>query len=154
MTVIRLRYNSHVSVSLLPPKFIPMKRKAEPASVEEEDEDPKTGEVFLKAGERASITSSSDQFERRSKWRKSDLDFRRGSASKYLGSILDVIGQAKEAKEGEMFTILAGEHEDNQNVWKECEKLGRKYRAFYLAGKRLRYPFQGSGTDLSFQTRS
>lgn len=109
-----------------------MKRKAEPASVEEEVEDIRTGDIIRKAANSASITSSSDQSERRRQWRKSDLDFKSGSASKFLGPMLEVIGQGKEE---EMLTIMAGEHEDNQEVWRDCEKSGRKYRAFYHVGK-------------------
>lgn len=114
-----------------------MKRKAEPATLEVEEEDPRTGDFRRGAVATASITSSSDQFERRRQWRKSDLDFKSGSASKYLGPMLAVIGQAKE---GEMLTILAGDYEDNMNVWQACEKSGRKYRAFYLGGKQSSIP--------------
>jgi hypothetical protein len=121
-----------------------MKRKAEPASLEEEEEDPKTGDILRKSAASSSITSSSDQFERRRKWRKSDLDFQSGSAAKALGSMLEVIDQAKE---GQMLTVLAGEHEDNADIWQECEKLGRKYRAFYLVGERRSNQLQGTNID-------
>lgn len=61
--------------------------------------------------------------------------------------MLEVISQANPAKEGEMFTFWAGEHEDNLDVWEECEKSGYKYRAFYFAGKCPIYPSQVSVTD-------
>jgi hypothetical protein len=129
-----------------------MKRKAEPASIEEEEEDPKTGEILLKPGESASITSSPDQYERRRQWRKSDLDFQSGSASEPLGSMTEVISEAN-LPEGEIFTVLAGEYDDNVEVWKECERLGRQYRAFYFAGKH-KCSVAGLVTDLSHQKKS
>jgi hypothetical protein len=145
------RNRASLFFSLSRPPIASMKRNAEPASLEEEEEDPRTGDIRRKAAASASITSSSDQFERRRKWRKSDLDFQTGSASKSLGSMLEIIGLAKE---GEMLTVLAGEHEDNAKVWKDCEKSGRKYRVFYLVGECVSTSRLVSITDELFQTRS
>lgn len=111
--------------------FYAMKRKPEPATAG--DEDPETGEVIVGTEHSASISESpEDKPERRKKWRRSSSDFHNDCTSKYLGSVLDVI---IEAKKGEMLSIVAGKHDDNGEVWKECEKLGFKYRAFYTEGK-------------------
>jgi hypothetical protein len=106
-----------------------MKRKA--AFLEEED--PETGEAVLGTESSASIFLSPEESrERRKSWRRSGSDFVSDSESTHLGTVLNVIEEWK-SKEAYL-TVIAGEHEDNVEVWKECKSAGTKFRLFALKG--------------------
>ena len=108
-----------------------MKRKA--AFVEEEDS--KTGEAVLGTESSASIFLPPEQSsERRKTWRRSGSDFVSDLDSTHLGTVLNVVEQSK--NEGGLLTVVAGEHEDNAEVWKECKNAGTKFRLFALKGRR------------------
>lgn len=107
-----------------------MKRKA--AFVEEEDS--KTGEAVLGTESSASIFQPPEQSsERRKTWRRSGSDFVSDLDSTHLGTVLNVVEQSK--NEGGLLTVVAGEHEDNAEVWKECKNAGTKFRLFALKGR-------------------
>lgn len=107
-----------------------MKRKAAFA----EEEDPITGEAILGTETSASFSLSPEQDrERRRKWRKSASDFvMTDSDSVYLGPMLNMIKQAKE--HDDLVTIVGGEYEDHEEVWKECQNVGSKFRYFSPKG--------------------
>jgi hypothetical protein len=106
-----------------------MKRKA--AFVEEEDS--KTGEVVLGTESSASIFLPPEQSsEQRKTWRRSGSDFVSDLESTHLGTVLNVVEQSK--NEGGLLTVVAGEHEDNAEVWEECKNAGTKFRLFALKG--------------------
>lgn len=110
-----------------------MKRKVEAAFAAEED--PETGEAVLGTESRASIFSPADEqssSEKRKSWRKSDSDFASDAESTHLGTVLDVIEELK--GRNTFLTVLAGDHEDNAEVWKECKNAGTKLRLFALKG--------------------
>jgi len=107
-----------------------MKRKAAFAV----EEDPETGEAVLGTESSASMSLPPELGrERRKSWRRSASDFVSDSESVHLGSVLEVIGQSK--KEDSLLTIVAGEHDDNEEVWKPCKDSGTKFRLFVLKGK-------------------
>jgi hypothetical protein len=106
-----------------------MKRKAAFA----EEEDPETGEAVIGTESSASIFLSPEESrERRKSWRRSGSDFINDSDVLQLGTALDVIKKSR--KEGSLLTIVAGEHDDNEEVWKECKESGMKFRLFVLKG--------------------
>ena len=108
-----------------------MKRKAAFA----EEEDPETGEAVAGTESSASFSLSPEQNrERRKMWRKSASDFVNGSEAVRLGSVLDLLKQRKEGVA--LLTIVAGEHDDHERAWKECEDSGRKFRLFRVKGIR------------------
>ena len=107
-----------------------MKRK--PAFAEEED--PETGEAVLGTENSASFSLSPEQGrERRRMWRKSASDFVSDSEAVHLGSVLNLLKQRQEG-DGQL-TIVAGDHDDHEKAWKECENLGRKFRLFRVKGE-------------------
>ncbi|PMD58545.1 uncharacterized protein K444DRAFT_614309 [Hyaloscypha bicolor E] len=104
-----------------------MKRKA--AFVEEEGLE--TGEAVLGTESSASIFLPPGQSsERRKTWRRSGSDFVSDLESTHLGTVLNVVEQSK--NEGGLLTVVAGEHEDNAEVWEECKNAGTKFRLFAL----------------------
>lgn len=110
--------------------------KPQPAFAEEED--PKTGEAVLGTENSASFSSLPEQSSKRRKiWRNSESNFTSDSESLHLGLLLDVL---KQPKQDALLTIVAGEHDDNEEVWKECEKSGGKFRLFPLKGSKIRSP--------------
>lgn len=114
-----------------------MERKPSPAFAEEED--PETGEAVLGTSSHASLFLSPEQsHERRKTWRRSASDFASDLQSIHLGSALDVIKQSGEG--GSLLTLVAGDHEDNVEVWKECQNSGTKFRLFPLRGTVLLQP--------------
>jgi hypothetical protein len=107
-----------------------MKRKPSPAFAEEED--PETGEAVLGTSSHASLSLSPEQsHERRKTWRRSASDFASDLQSIHLGSAFDVI---KQSAGGGLLTLVAGDHDDNGEVWKECQNSGTKFRLFPLKG--------------------
>ena len=64
-------------------------------------------------------------------WRSAS-EFTSDLQSIHLGSALDVIKQLGEG--GNLLTLLAGDHEDNAEVWKECQNSGTQFRLFPLKG--------------------
>lgn len=55
------------------------------------------------------------------------------SISRDLGPMLEVL-ELHGKKRNELLTIVAGEHEDNAEVWKKCQDSGVKFRMFPLQG--------------------
>jgi hypothetical protein len=127
-----------------------MKRKAAFAA----EEDPETGEAVLGTESSASFFLSPEQSrERRKSWRRSGSDFVRDSESFHLGSALDVIRQSK--NEETLLTIIAGEHDDNAEVWKECKNSGTKFRLFALKGRNTAETQSGAArADLEVRYRN
>jgi hypothetical protein len=111
-----------------------MKRKLQSAYLE--DVDPRTEEPIRSTRNSASIFPSAHESHlRRKKWRKSgEQHLFECRDSEDLGSVLDVISKTKE----NILTIIAGEYDDNKEVWEECEKAsreqGKKLRIFYWHG--------------------
>jgi hypothetical protein len=98
-----------------------------------EEEDPETGEAVLGTESSASIVLSPEQSrERRKVWRRSDSDFASDSKSTHLGTVLNVIEELKGQES--LLTVVAGEYEDNAEVWKECKNAGTKFRLIALKG--------------------
>lgn len=111
-----------------------MKRKVQSACVE--DADPQTEEPIFGTQSSASTSPSAQESHlRRKTWRKSGQQhIYECRDSEDLGSVLDLISQTDQ----DVLTILAGAHDDNAEIWAECEssarKSGKKHRFFYLQG--------------------
>jgi|SRR5277367_3127878 len=111
-----------------------MKRNLQSAYLE--DVDPRTEEPIPSTQNSASISPPAleSQLQRRI-WRKSGeqhlFEYR---DSEDLGSVLDVISKTND----EILTVIAGEHDDNKEVWEECERAskeeGKRLRVFYWPG--------------------
>jgi hypothetical protein len=117
-----------------------MKRKVQSACVE--DTDPQTEEPIPSTQNSASISpSAQESYLRRKLWRESGQQhIYECRDSQDLGPVLDMISQSDQ----EILTIIAGLHDDNAEIWAECEasarKSGKKYRIFYLQGLFLFLP--------------
>jgi hypothetical protein len=110
-----------------------MKRKSQSACVE--DVDPQTEEPILGTQSSASISPPAHESHLRRKiWRKSGQHLYECRDSEDLGLVLDVISKTDQ----EILTVIAGEHEDNKEVWEECQRAsresGKKLRVFNLPG--------------------
>ncbi|CAL3970172.1 unnamed protein product [Diplocarpon coronariae] len=90
-----------------------MRRLPKPAEVEEED--PATGEPRPNTRTSASYSARKERrLEQDQAWRKSNLPLLPYMQSKHLGPV-----QEATARNNRTLTIAAGEHEDNQEVWRE-----------------------------------
>jgi hypothetical protein len=111
-----------------------MKRKLPSAYLEEVD--PFTEQPIPSTQNSASISPPAlESHIRRKIWRKSgEQHLYECRDSEDLGSVLDVISKTDQ----DMLTVIAGEHDDDEEIWEECHRVardgGKKLRVFHWPG--------------------
>jgi|SRR5450432_776812 hypothetical protein len=110
--------------------------KGRPPTAFVEEVDPKTEEPITGTKNSASFSPpASESREQRKFWRKSGQHVNECQESKCLGPMLETISQHNDPDN--LLTIVAGKHPDNEQVWKECETLSKRYRVLFYDGMLL-----------------